>query len=470
MTVHVLGQTALGFAVSVPQILSAVLAAGALEAMITAWRRRALVWPASAMLTGSGVGLILRVPATAPGDHWSWHAWWLFATVAAASVLSKHVVRRHGAHVFNPSNLGLVVAFVVLGATRAEPLPFRWGGPLPALVLAYAVIVGGGVVITRRLGVLGLSVACWATCAAGLGALALSGHCMVVPWSPVPQCDGRFWAVVLGSPELFVFLLFMVTDPRTVPKGRSARIAFGVAVGALATLLIAPQRTEFGTKVALLGALTLTCALVPLVAWCRPRVRVWATAWSADQRGAAVGLTAVAVTGGLVMATVQLGAHARTAGAVPVPAERLPRLDVLGAWTPPADLPAVTADGEVAAFGAAYLDPSFQREIAVGLARALWAEREIVRRGDLSLLDGVDHGARLVELRSEAPVDLAVPELSAIHLVVAPGGGHQSAALLGAEVTGVRRAADGAVEPWSALIALRMASDGRWLIASIRPH
>ena len=33
------------------------------------------MWPASAMLTGSGVALILRVVGTPAGDPWSTNAW-----------------------------------------------------------------------------------------------------------------------------------------------------------------------------------------------------------------------------------------------------------------------------------------------------------------------------------------------------------------------------------------------------------
>ncbi len=62
ITIHVLGQVGLGFQVSVPQILAAILTCAVLEVALTFRARRAFVWPASAMLTGSGVALILRVP------------------------------------------------------------------------------------------------------------------------------------------------------------------------------------------------------------------------------------------------------------------------------------------------------------------------------------------------------------------------------------------------------------------------
>jgi hypothetical protein len=58
----------------------------------------------------------------------------------------------------------------------------------------------------------------------------------------------------------------MLTDPRTVPKGRRARIAFAVAVALLAALFVALAPTEFWAKVGVLAALTLVCAVRPLAA------------------------------------------------------------------------------------------------------------------------------------------------------------------------------------------------------------
>ena len=47
----------------------------------------------------------------------------------------------------------------------------------------------------------------------------------------------------------------MITDPKTIPASRTGRRVYAVSVGLLATALIAPQTTEFATKVAILGAL-----------------------------------------------------------------------------------------------------------------------------------------------------------------------------------------------------------------------
>src|SRR3954468_9320170 len=76
ITIHVLGQLGLDFQVSVPQILAAILTCWVIEVAITFRQAKAFVWPASAMLTGSGVALILRVVGT-PDDPWSFYAWWV---------------------------------------------------------------------------------------------------------------------------------------------------------------------------------------------------------------------------------------------------------------------------------------------------------------------------------------------------------------------------------------------------------
>src|SRR5215210_3292845 len=263
LTIHVLGQVGLHFWVSVPQIVAAIGTCFVIEVAITFRQTRTIVWPARAMLTGSAVALIMRVVGTASDDPWATSGVGIFAIVAGLSLLTKYVIRYRGSHVFNPANIGLVAAFVLLGPARVEPLDFWWAPLNVPMLTAYAVIIAGGLLITRRLRLLILAATFWVAFSIGVGTLAASSHCIVARWSFAPVCGFDFWRAIVTSPEVLIFLFFMITDPKTVPAGRIGRMVFGLLVAVTSTLLMAPQTDEFGTKVGLLGGLVAVCAARP---------------------------------------------------------------------------------------------------------------------------------------------------------------------------------------------------------------
>ena len=287
VSLQVLGQVAFDFQLSIAQILVSLAVAGILEVAIAFRSQHVLMWPASALLTGNGVAFVLRVPGTEHGDWWSMNGWWIFAGTSAVALLSKYVVRVRGRHVFNPSNFGLVLCFLLLGAERADPLALWWGPLSPALVLALVLIVAGGFLILRRLHLVGVAVGFWLAFAAGIGVLAASGHTMTAAWHVGPIEGAEFWWLLVSSPEILVFLFFMITDPKTIPASPGGRRVYAVGVGLLATLLIAPLTTEFATKVAILAALFVVCAtrgvieLVGSEAARSPRRSAASAAWSA---------------------------------------------------------------------------------------------------------------------------------------------------------------------------------------------
>ena len=92
----------------------------------------------------------------------------------------------HGSHVFNPSNFGLVLCFLVLGPGRAEPLDFWWGPMTGWLALALAIIVVGGLAILIRLRLIVIAVAFWVTFAAALAVLSAAGAGVLVDAVPAP--------------------------------------------------------------------------------------------------------------------------------------------------------------------------------------------------------------------------------------------------------------------------------------------
>src|SRR5678815_5543036 len=151
ISLQILGQVAFEFRLSIAQILVSLLTCAVLEVGIAMRRQHVILWPASALLTGNGVAFILRVPGTEHGDWWSMNGWWIFAATAAVSLLSKYLIKFRGGHVFNPSNFGLVLCFLLLGPEHADPLEFWWGPMSPWLALAIGIIVGGGLAILIRL-------------------------------------------------------------------------------------------------------------------------------------------------------------------------------------------------------------------------------------------------------------------------------------------------------------------------------
>jgi Na+-translocating ferredoxin:NAD+ oxidoreductase RnfD subunit len=264
-SLQVIGQVGFHFRVSIAQILISLLTCAVIEVAIAVRRQHVFMWPASALLTGNGVAFVLRVPGTRHGDWWSTRGWWIFAATAAVSLLSKHVIQVRGGHIFNPSNIGLVLCFLLLPATKAEPLDFWWGPMSWWLVIAIAVILAGGFSILSRLSLLRVALSFWVAFATGIAILAIAGHEITARWHLGPIGGFELWWILVTSPEVLVFLFFMITDPKTAPAGPRARIGYGVSIGLLAALLAAPVHTEYWTKVALLGSLAVVCVAQTLL-------------------------------------------------------------------------------------------------------------------------------------------------------------------------------------------------------------
>jgi Na+-translocating ferredoxin:NAD+ oxidoreductase RnfD subunit len=417
VSLHVLGQVAFEFRLSIAQILVAVLVCAVLELVIVFRRERVIMWPASALLTGNGVAFVLRVPGTEHGDWWSLRGWWVFAGAAALALLSKYLIRYRGRHVFNPSNIGLVVVFLALGPELADPLDLWWGPMSPWLALALAIIVAGGFAILGRLRLLGIAVGFWLTFAAAAAVLAASGHEMTARWHVGPITDWEFWRVLVFSPEILVFLFFMITDPKTIPAGGAGRRAYAIGIGLLAVLLIAPFSTEFATKVAVLGALALACAARPPVLWLRSRKGlpapppVLAGRTSSPGGLALAGIVGAAACAGLV---VLAGSPARSGSdAAPAPAVQVP------------EAPEVTV---TASAGFVQIDRTTARQIANDVVADLRVETEALSQRDADRAAAGASGTRLQELWQQiraAGSTFIVPEydIDRVRVGVEPGEG-----------------------------------------------
>jgi ASPIC and UnbV/FG-GAP-like repeat/NQR2, RnfD, RnfE family len=427
VSLQVLGQVAFEFRLSIAQILVSLLTCAVLEFAITFRRQHVIMWPASALLTGNGVAFILRVPGTEHGDWWSMRGWWIFAGTAAVSLLSKHVIRFRGHHIFNPSNFGLVLCFVILGSTRADPLAFWWGPMSPWMVLALTLIVAGGLTILSRIGLLGIAVCFWLAFVAGIAVLAASGHVMTASWHLGPITGWALWRVLVFSPEVMVFMFFMITDPKTTPEGRGARRAYAVAIALLAVLLIAPQTTEFWTKVVLLGSLTIVCAVRPLLGAVRSTSVGAAIGARLPASRPALGAAALVAAAGFAGILVLAGLHARPAVmAVPAVAASV-------------HLPAVTVASSQGV--ASRIDPAAARQIARDVVADLRIEGDALRRRQTARASESSDGPRLADIwrriRVPAGGAVAVPTytIDRMHVSV-ESGDRQGPPLVLADIAG----------------------------------
>ena len=494
ITVHVLGQVGLHFQVSVPQILAAIVTCAVIEIVLTFRQSRSFVWPASAMLTGSGVALIFRVVGTTADDPWSTNAWYLFAAVAGLSLLTKYVIRYHGSHVFNPSNIGLVIAFVVLGSTRVEPLDFWWAPLNVWMIAAYAVIIVGGLLITRRLHLLALAATFWVSLTVGVGLLAASGHCMTARWAFAPVCGPDFVRVIVISPEVLIFLFFMITDPKTVPAGRVGRVVFGLLVAMASVFLMAPQTNEFGTKVGLLAGLVVWCAARPVLDRLLPEPRSaaddlgrFATRLATGGR-AGPGIFRGAIGVGLVGAAVLVTGVGIVVAGTPargiVVAGTAEILDRVPHEVDPATFPTISVGQDVADWDHEIVGPGAQ-EIMLTLAENLELENQALLRADETILAAVDHGDRLIEMQgrlrnavASGSTVIARYQIDASSVSLLVPFGKQDGLSLGFDSRGtvIEETYDAAgvlqarqTSPFALTFVVRRATGGRWLNVAVLP-
>jgi hypothetical protein len=217
--------------------------------------------------------------------------------------------------------------------------------------------------------------------------------------------------VLVTSPEVLIFLFFMITDPKTTPEGRVARVVFGALVGFLAALLAAPQITEFSTKVAVLGSLVIMCAArYALIRWLpekgseRDSLEAWWASLFAGRRadGRTTTRTRLAELG---LASVTIGV-----AMVALVAASAPARDVVSSIRPDgtigsdrdvdtAALPPVEISMEMTRINAS-LKMSTAQLMAADVLTALEAETEGLRTADRELLATGSALARLDDLES----------------------------------------------------------------------
>ena len=195
--------------------------------------------PKSAAISGLSLCLLLR----------SNHVGWLLLG-AFIAVASKFVIRWRGKHIFNPTN-GAIVALMLCTTGKVWVSPGQWGS---VAFFSFLIICLGGLVVNRaaRSDVTYAFIAAWAFLVIGRS-MAL-GEPLTIPLHR------------LENGALLLFTFFMISDPKTTPNSRAARIFFAAIVALGAGYI---QFKLFRTN-GVLWSLAAASMSVPFIDWLIP--------------------------------------------------------------------------------------------------------------------------------------------------------------------------------------------------------
>jgi len=206
----------------------------ATEALLSWFDRGKVVNLQSAYISGISLTLLTKPQGG---------ALWPFVLGGFLAISSKYVLRYRDNHLWNPTNFA-ISALLLAAPDRVSVLSHQFGND----VATNLVIWTFGLVIASRVGVLHITLAYVA------GFLLLNGLRAAALGQPVlPEL-----APITG-PMYQLFIFFMITDPRTVVRGRRPQIVVAVLI-AMAEALIRlgsdrgwPMPTAFNAAPALLA-------------------------------------------------------------------------------------------------------------------------------------------------------------------------------------------------------------------------
>lgn len=187
------------------RLLVALLTCMATEALLSWFERGTIVNLQSAYISGISLTLLLKPQGA---------VLWPFVLGAFLAISSKYVLRYRDQHLWNPTNFA-IVALLLAAPSRVSVLSHQWGNDIGS----NAVIWVFGLFIAWRVRVLHVTLVYVASFLVlnTLRALAF-GQPLLPELAPIT------------GPEYQLFVFFMITDPRTVVKGRQKQMAVAVII------------------------------------------------------------------------------------------------------------------------------------------------------------------------------------------------------------------------------------------------
>jgi len=198
------GIFALGFDITLAR--SALLVGTAIATQAICGRIKGVPFdPRSAAISGLSLSLLLRSESLM-----------LLLAGAVIAVASKFVIRIRGKHIFNPTNIAIVVLMLV--SKHVWVSPGQWGN---VAFFGFLIACIGVLVVNRaaRSDVTYAFIIAWS--ALVIGRSLWAGEPLTIPFHR------------LESGALLLFTFFMISDPKTTPDSRAGRILFAslVAIG-----------------------------------------------------------------------------------------------------------------------------------------------------------------------------------------------------------------------------------------------
>jgi enediyne biosynthesis protein E5 len=199
------GHLSFGILESYQKTALAIVTSIAAELIFGQLLMRKWLHPASAYISGISVGILVRSPA-----------YWPYVVCSLLSISSKYVLRIKDRHIWNPSNFGISVLLFMAPETVAT-LSIQWGNNVWPMLVIWVL---GSVIIwrVRRFNITATYV------------LSFIAFAFLRSW-----ITGNPWLseiAPLTGPMYQLFIFFMITDPKTTVRNRTAQcfVAFLVAL------------------------------------------------------------------------------------------------------------------------------------------------------------------------------------------------------------------------------------------------
>jgi Na+-translocating ferredoxin:NAD+ oxidoreductase RnfD subunit len=184
----------------------------ATEAVLSWFDRGKVVNLLSAYISGISLTLLIKPQGG---------ALWPFVLGGVLAISSKYVLRYRGNHLWNPTNFA-VAALLLLAPDRVSVLSHQFGNDLTTNLVIWIF----GLIIVARVGVLHITLTYVVSFLVlnTLRAVAL-GQPVLAEIAPIT------------GPMYQLFVFFMITDPRTIVRGRRRQVVVAILIAVMETLI-----------------------------------------------------------------------------------------------------------------------------------------------------------------------------------------------------------------------------------------